>query len=322
MNLPLALIASVVVQVSVPGGGGRRVRLDLVGGGLLAASLALLVVGLYNPDPEHSVLPSWGPYVLLAGVAVFGAFLWWERRASVRLLDPVGVAFRPFVACLAVSFAAGAALLVTLVDVELFAQTVLLESAGDAVLVLARFLIALPVGAVLGGWVASRVGDRWPAVVGLLVACGAYVLIARWPADVASGVVDRDLAIAGFGLGLVIAPVSAAVLRVVPAAEHGVASAFVVVARMTGMLVGVAGVTAWGLHRFRELTAGLATPLPFGVAEAEFKAQVEVYRRQLTEALLTEYHEMFLITAGICLVGAVLALGLPGRSRESSTQAP
>ncbi|MFD0201304.1 MULTISPECIES: MFS transporter [Saccharothrix] len=313
VNLPLAAVAMAVVQVTVPRSVRSSVRIDFVGGALLALALSLLVVALYNPDPARSVLPSWGWPALGASAVVFVGFVLWERRSSVRLLDPAGVTMGPFLASLGVSLAAGAALMVTLVDVELFAQTVLGRDSAAAAGMLARFLIALPVGALVGGWLAARtrLGDRWVSFVGLVVAGGAYALIAQWPATVTSFVVGRDLAVAGFGLGLVIAPVSAAVLRVVPAAQHGVASAAVVVARMTGMLVGVAGLSAWGLHRFRELTADLDTPLPFGMTPEEFAEKAEAYREALTAALLTEYHEIFWITAVICVVGAVVSLRLP-----------
>lgn len=315
-----------VVALTVPAGRRGSDRsppgIDIAGGGLLALALGLLVVGLYNPDPSNSVLPPWGWPAIAAAVLVVLLFLLWERRARVRLLDPDGVLMGRFLATLAVSTTAGAALLVTLVNVELFAQTVLgLDSAGS-VLLLARFLIPLPIGAVIGGVLTARLGERTVAVSGLLVAAAGYLLMSRWPADLFAAVhlfglpvPDTDLAIAGLGLGLVIAPVSTAVLRLVPPAAHGVASAAVVVARMTGMLVGVAALTAWGLYRFGQLTAALDTPLPFGLTQEQYAAALADYNSAVSAALLTQYGEIFALTALICLVGAGLSLFLPAHRR-------
>lgn len=170
--------------------------------------------------------------------------------------------FRPFLAALAASLCTGAALMVTLVNVELFGQGVLGKDKYETAFLLLWFLGALPIGALVGGWIATRVGDRIVTFVGLMIAAGGFWLITHWSMDVLDAsydlglfrvpVLDTDLALVGLGLGLVIAPLTSAALRVVPAAQHGIASAFVVVARMIGMLIGMAGLSAWGLFRFNQ----------------------------------------------------------------------
>jgi hypothetical protein len=169
----------------------------------------------------------------------------------------------------------------------------------------------------------------------LLVAAAGFFLISRWPLDVLSAPhslgfvslprLDTDLVITGLGLGVVIAPLSSAALRVVPSVQHGVAAAGVVVARMTGMLVGVAALAALGLHRFHSLTATLNTPLPFGKPEAQFDQEMAVYRAAVNDALLTQYTETFAITALVCVAGALLGLFIGGRRaaadvHETATQ--
>ena len=271
INIPFTIIAMVMIHFSVPShdhGSGPRERVDVVGGVLLAIALGLAVIGLYNPAPDgKQVLPSWGLPVVGGAIVATLVFFGWERYSRTKLIDPVGVRFRPFLAALGTSVCAGAALMVTLVNVELFGQGVLGLDQVGAALKLTWFLAALPIGALVGGAIATRIGDRAVVFTGMLIAGFAYWQVSHWRVDVLSahhnlGVISlpafpTDLFLAGLGLGLVIGPLTSAALRVVPSAQHGIASSLVVVARMTGMLVGVAALSAWGLYRFNQLLATL-----------------------------------------------------------------
>ncbi len=128
---------------------------------------------------------------------------------------------------------------------------------------------------------------------------------------------DTDLSIAGIGLGLVIGPLTSAALRVVHPAEHGIASSGVVVARMTGMLVGMAALSAWGLHRFNQILASLPSAQGGSLAE-KMAAQAGNYR----QAFALQYGEMFAITAVVCVVGAVLGLLIRGRTEHAEDPDP
>jgi MFS transporter, DHA2 family, triacylglyceride efflux pump len=332
VNLPLTVLAMAAVQFTVPGGRAAhhtaRPRIDVVGGLLLATALGLLVTGSYNPDPDQGTLPSWGPPVLAGGLAVIVAFVVWEVLSPVRLLDLTGVRATPLLATLGVSLLSGAALMATLWAVQLTAQTLLHKDAVGGALVLVWFLLALTVAAVLGGMAARRAGERWTAVAGMAVAAAGYLMIAGWPVDPSAAHygplprMDVDLVTAGLGLGLVIAPVSSSVLRVVPAAQHGVACAAVVVARMMGMLLGLTGLSAWGFHRFQSLTRDLVMPLPFGVAKDEADRRMTAYLAAVDDALHREYREIFLIVAVLCALGSLTALALGGRRAPGPADRP
>lgn len=319
INVPLALLAALAIHYALPRTAMKRDagRVDYIGGLLLAIALGLFTIGLYNPDPEHAVLPSWGPPTVLAGVAVLVAFGLQQWRSPTRLLDPAGVAWRPFAAGLAASLAAGAVLMVTLVDVQLLAQTLRgLDATGGALLLL-WFLIGLPAGALLGGFLASRLGERLPAVAGFAAAAAAYWWIGTAVPDIEPG-----LALAGAALGATIAPLSSAALRTTPEDSHGTASAAVVVARMMGMLIGVAALTSWSLHRFQASTADLDTPLPFGVPEAEYLARQADYLKALEAALAAQYADVFTAAACICAGAALVSLAIPGRVRAPRNSQP
>lgn len=330
INVPLTLIAMVMIHFSLPSHdrSGSPEKIDITGGLLLALALGLAVIGLYNPSPDgKQVLPSYGLPLVIGAVVAAAAFFAWERFARTRLIEPAGVHFRPFLSALGTSVCAGAALMVTLVNVELFGQGVLQMDQTQAAGLLLWFLIALPIGAVLGGWIATRAGDRIVAFVGMLIAGGGYWLISFWRGDLMQRkhdifglllpAVHTDLLVAGLGLGLVIGPLSSAALRVVPSAQHGIASAAVVVARMTGMLIGVAALSAWGLYRFNQNLAHLSAAIP---PDASVLERVTIQGHQYLQAFALMYGDIFKVTVVICVVGALLGLLIGGRNEHADEQ--
>jgi hypothetical protein len=156
----------------------------------------------------------------------------------------------------------------------------------------------------------------------MLIAAFAYWLVSHWGVDVLSTrhelgplslpTFDTDLALAGFGLGLVIGPLTSTALRVVPAAQHGIASSLVVVARMTGMLIGVAALTAWGLYRFNQILATLPKAGGDNLA-TRIAGETERYRT----AFAMQYGSIFFITMIVCLAGAAIALFLGSRQAQA-----
>ncbi|GAA3541051.1 MFS transporter [Kribbella ginsengisoli] len=287
-------------------------RVDLLGALLLACALAGVVLAFATADPEREVMAPAGPW-LLAGAAVFaGLFALWQRRSPLAIVPPGLLSARPAWGSLVVSFLIGSALIAALVDVPVFARTTQRGGQLAAALVLLRFLIALPIGAVVGGWLTRRYGLGLITGAGLSLAGAMFVLMALWDKDALKHApATIALLVCGFGFGLALSPVNTAILGATRPDSHGLVSALVVVARMVGMLIGVSALTALGLRRYYTIVDDL--PAPNDLCPGKAPTSCRPFIDALQDAAISQVHTIFAGAAVCAFAAAVLAVLLLGR---------
>ncbi len=292
---------------------------DLPGAALLALCLAGIILAFATADPEVQVFSPAGPW-LLAGAAAAAVGFWWHSRRSEHPLVPHGAfAATPAWGSLAVSFFVGAALIAALVDIPIFARiTVYPDSQLMAALVLVRLLVALPVGALVGGYLTRRLGAGIVTAAGMALAAAGFAWMAQWGLDsLEQPVATVPLVATGLGFGLALAPVNAALLAATADAVHGVSSALLVVARMVGMLVGISALTTIGLRRYYAVQVDLPTPAQV----CDSGTRCAEYTNLLKEAGLAQLQTVFVGAAVCAAIAGVLALVTfrTARTRDVST---
>jgi MFS family permease len=296
---------------------GRRA--DWVGAVLMALVLTCVVLSFASGDPGRDVISSSAWWLLPAGGFLAALFVVRELRAPAPLVPFAEFKHRAAAGALLTNLAIGAALMAALVDVPLFARlTAFPDSQLPAALVLLRLLIGLPAGAFAGGVLSQRLGNRFVAGGGMAITAIALAVMTTWSATTLSdplGVTwlhpsDPVLLVCGFGFGLTIAPINAAILAAVRPAFHGLASALVVVARIVGMLIGISVLTAVGLHAFFASTAALPPPQSLC---PHSPLNCGPYNNLVQAAAIDELRAVFLGAAVCAGVAALVATWLLGK---------
>ena len=262
----LVLLLATLAASTVASGSLRALlrRVDVLGAFCIAVALGSLVLTFASADPEREVVGPWGWALVPLGLAAVAAYVLRHRTARDPLV-PRGLMATGasggrsrVVPALLVSILIGVSLVAIVVDIPVLARLTMTSSQTVAALVLLRFLVAVPVGAFIGGWLLHRFGPAVIAATGLALAGAGLALMSGWGhGSLQSWTSTPVLVLVGLGLGLAIAPVNAAALVAAPDDAHGVVSSLVVLARMVGMVVGLALLTAIGLHRYYGAVAAL-----------------------------------------------------------------
>ena len=270
-------------------------RADLPSAALLAVALTAVILTFATSNPERDVVGPAGLALLPIAALAAGLALWRLRRVPDPLI-PATAFPRLTRRASVVSACVGVALVAVVVDVPVYARLTVAETQTAAAFVLVKFLVAVPVGALVGGWLTRRVSYRVITVAGLVAATGGLVAMSRWTGDaLATPGATVVLILVGLGLGLTLAPVNAAALHEVAEGTHGVAGSIIVVARMIGMVVGLAVLTSVGLHAYYAAVAVLPDPTDV---------------QALLDAAVVQVQWVFRGAAVAAALGALAGLGL------------
>src|SRR5438094_719158 len=299
----------------IAGGQPRRdASLDWLGALLATAGLALLTLALYAANPEQSPVGEGFFWQAPLALLCFGLFVWHEHRTPQPLINVRRFRDSSFTGSALTNAIAGAGLMVALVYIPVLANAVFSMNASGAALLLFRLMLGIPIGPLLGGFLAQRLRSyRAVGALGLLLAAAGFYLLSGWNEGslkphllgLPFTVADGELFLTGLGLGIEIAPVSAALLDAVGEAERGAGASFLIIMRLVGMLVGFSLVAGFGLWEFHRATAHLLPPLP-GL-NPNFATQFAIYAGKVKGAIFDEYHLIFRSTAIALFIGALLA---------------
>jgi len=314
INVPIGLVALFFAWAASHGWETprRRAGLDVVGAVIwslaLAAALgATTLIGVADIGGPDPLVVGAG----LAVLAVFAALVTVVRglRRTDPFLDPRLFRSPAFSSAALVSLLTGFAFATAIIGGAVFVDRVLYGGPDDQRLALGALAAATAVGALVSGFAVRVLSLRFVTLVGLVLSAVCLWLMSRWTPAVRVGEVALTLGGFGLGFGLTVTPRSTAAVESAGRASFGMASAIVTVARMIGMAVGVAILTAYGSTTIDRLYDHL-----FSAANPDgWKAVIpaELRDRPLRDGLVVNALEAWAANeASGILVGVFLAAGI------------
>jgi MFS family permease len=185
--------------------------------------------------------------------------------------------------------------------------------------------LAVMVAAILSGRIVGRVGARLPMTVGMALMGAAILTFTTVQATTPYGSYWWMLTVMGVGIGLVMSPVTSAIMGTVPPARAGVASGTLNTARQVGGVFGIAVlgsiVTSQFVSQLRGALVALGVPSFVVDKVAEIAQQggepptipsapgidLGGIKTAVAESFTSGLHTALWVAGAIVLVGAVLS---------------
>jgi len=270
VNIPVGIFAVVVCSIVIP----AHVKTAALRGGLDIPGIAISGLGLFMLTLGLVQGNSWGwssPAIiglLVAAVATFPLFMWWELRTPSPMFPVKLLRIRSFTAANTSIMFIGMAMGGTFLMVVIFMVSVLGYSELRAALALTVMPVIALVIAPNAGRLNDRIGPRLPAAAGAACFAVGLILLAQLGGSATLWDVMWRVAFMGVGMGLAMPTLSAASMASLPPEVRGVGSGSLNTMRQVGFTIGVALLVAIFTHTVAQ-NAQQATRQALGFVAAQ-----------------------------------------------------
>ena len=328
LNVPVGLVALTLAWAASAGWETPHHpgRVDAPGAALFGIALVAGLIGLTLVGTRTiagtGVDPGLVTAVLLV-VAAMATLLAVVRglRIADPFLDPRLFRSVPFSSAALVSLLTGYGFATAIIGGAVFVDRVLYGGPDQQRLALGALAAATALGALVSGFAVRFLSLRLVTLGGLAMSVAGLAAMATWRSGTPIESVALALGAFGLGFGLTVTPRSTAAVEAAGHRAFGVASAVVTVARMIGMAVGLAILTAYGSTTIDRLADQIyATPtsyqqlIPEAIRDRPLKDPfvvdaLEAWASREAAGIMVG---LFVVAAAVTLVAVPPALALGG----------
>ncbi|MFF4016680.1 MFS transporter [Streptomyces sp. NPDC001843] len=325
VNIPLMLVSLPVGRILLPEStGGRDGPWDVVGALMAAAGLFGVVLGVKRLGGREPVADVFTLAPLVVGAVLLFLFVRRQRRRPYPLVDLrmfARPAFSTAVACIVLAMLA-------LVGLELIAAQYLQLVLGLSPLGTGLRLLPLTVAAMAAGLAGARMlrrfGPRRMVCFGFCLTAAAVLALTGMGGRDDAGLLLLGFVLLGFGLETTLFGAYESMLSEAPAEQAGGAAAIGETSYQLGAGIGIAllgsvmnaayapgPASVPGVPEAARASAGHSLGEAYEVAAQLGGGVGGALRRAARDSFVHGLHVTLLVSAGLLLLGAVMALRLP-----------
>ncbi|MGA5765667.1 MFS transporter [Nonomuraea bangladeshensis] len=330
VNVPIVVIGMILIATIVPESKDPKPsRLDPVGVILSIIGLVSLVYGIIRGGYLGTVASAEVLVPTLAGVAVLGVFVWWERRIDHPVFDVRSFADPKFGSAIGMMGIVFFAMMGGMFFLTFYLQIVLGYSALQAGALMIPFAAAQLIFAPLSQRVNERVGAKLAATVSMIVIALVLTSYAFMTENTPILLIEVVFFVQGAAMANIMPPATTAIMEALPREKAGVGSAMSNTVRQVAGALGVAVLGSVLSSTYRGQMEPVLAGLPAGVRHAAGESIMatmgvaealgergQALVKPAFAAFIDGMHVTALVSAAIALLGVVVvARWMPGKPK-------